>query len=563
MKNLIVSTSLLALLLANTSAGNAVPSIDASSSGDSLHVWCSPDLYDLASTWVKEYRGINPEVKTNVAYISADNISSKVKNPGNIGFITKDYLPEPGSKSIWKMAVGRDVIVPVMNPENPYLDEICLQGISSEEFISVFTETENITWGKLLSNDNMAHPVNFCRVSDETIQAYLAAFLQTDQFSTNGKNALGIDEMLTMIHNDKYSLGFCRLVDILDFENQKIDERVKLIPIDVNGNSKVDYFENIYDDFNEFARGVWIGKYPRVLCGNIYIAAAARPTNNDDLAFLEWVLTDGQEYLYTNGYSELIFSEKRQKVQSLYADKFSIAEVHKQPERAGIALIVFAIVLGGGIIFTITRLGKSDVQKIASGSSKTITVFGEDSVSAPGGLFYDKSHTWTFMEKDGYVRIGIDDFLQHVTGRITKIKMKNKGDRIKKGKPFLSLIQDGKQLDIYSPVSGIIKGYNERLVNNSSLINISPYSDGWVYLVVPGNWLQEIRTYVMGEKYRGWLKTEFSRLKDILSSTAKPDMLEYSQVLMQDGGELRDNLLECLGPKDWEEFQTGFIDVSR
>ncbi len=52
-------------------------------------------------------------------------------------------------------------------------------------------------------------------------------------------------------------------------------------------------------------------------------------------------------------------------------------------------------------------------------------------------------------------------------------------------------------------------------------------------------------------------------LKDILPSTAKPDMLEYSQVLMQDGGELRDNLLECLGPKDWEEFQTGFIDVSR
>ena len=60
------------------------------------------------------------------------------------------------------------------------------------------------------------------------------------------------------------------------------------------------------------------------------------------------------------------------------------------------------------------------------------------------------------MEQNGIVKVGIDDFLQHITGPITRIKMKNEGDKVKKGEQILSLIQNGKQLNIYAPVSGTI-----------------------------------------------------------------------------------------------------------
>jgi hypothetical protein len=33
--------------------------------------------------------------------------------------------------------------------------------------------------------------------------------------------------------------------------------------------------------------------------------------------------------------------------------------------------------------------------------------------------------------------------------------------------------------------------------------------------------------------------------------------------VLQDGGELTDNLLEKLGPEVWEDFQVNFIDKSR
>ena len=75
------------------------------------------------------------------------------------------------------------------------------------------------------------------------------------------------------------------------------------------------------------------------------------------------------------------------------------------------------------------------------------------------------------MEEDGLVKIGIDDFLQHITGPLTRVKLKSPGERVKKGKYILSIIQEGKQLEVYAPVSGTIKEHNKILETDSSLIN--------------------------------------------------------------------------------------------
>ena len=67
----------------------------------------------------------------------------------------------------------------------------------------------------------------------------------------------------------------------------------------------------------------------------------------------------------------------------------------------------------------------------------------------------------------------------------------------------------------------------------------------------------------MGDKYRNWLKAEFIRLKDFLTSGIKSPGMVESATILQDGGELRDGILESCGPEVWEEFQTGFINLSR
>jgi hypothetical protein len=139
--------------------------------------------------------------------------------------------------------------------------------------------------------------------------------------------------------------------------------------------------------------------------------------------------------------------------------------------------------------------------------------------------------------------------------------MKSPGERIRKGKLAVSIIQNGKQLDISAPVSGIIKEQNNRLSSNASAINASPGTEGWIYKIEPTNWLKEVQFLIMGKRYREWLKTEFLRLKEFLTESVRPGAHEYAHVL-QDGGELKDRILEDLGPEVWEDFQTNFIDTS-
>jgi glycine cleavage system H lipoate-binding protein/ABC-type phosphate transport system substrate-binding protein len=558
MKNLFVLISSLTFFVVFSANLNAKTSLHSATVEDSIYVWTSPDLFDIATTWVSAYESINPEAKINISKISGDMVNHMTDKSGNIGLITKDYLPS-ANKSIWKMAIGRDIIVPIMNSENPFLEEIFQKGISQEEFASVFTDIKRPTWGILLNN-KQSIPVNCYYISNESNKSYLTDFLQTDPTELKGKNVNDINEMLSKIHNDKYAIGYCKLVDILDFENQELKEGISLIPIDINGNDKVDLFENIYNNSNALERGVWIGKYPKVLYSNIYSVAGDQPINSNELAFLEWIVTDGQQHLNSKGYSKLLIGERQRKVKSLYDNPTTMVDVQKPANTATSTIIIVLIITGVLLTPIVLMYRKSKNPTVTEDKIITPQVFRESSITVPNGMFFDKSHTWAFMEKDGFVRIGIADFLQHVTGQITNVKMKSSGEEVKKGKPFLALIQHGKQLDINSPVSGKIKEINTQLNFNTSAINSSPYSEGWIYTIESTNWLTEIKTFLMGESYKEWLRNEFARLKDFFSSAIKVEVKDHLQAVIQDGGEISDNPMESFGPEIWEEFQTEFIN---
>jgi hypothetical protein len=84
-----------------------------------------------------------------------------------------------------------------------------------------------------------------------------------------------------------------------------------------------------------------------------------------------------------------------------------------------------------------------------------------------------------------------------------------------------------------------------------------------VYLIEPKNWLREIQFLFMAEKYKEWLQYEFIRLKDFLAASIRSNTNVYAHVILQDGGELTDNVLADLGPEVWEDFQNKFIDISK
>jgi glycine cleavage system H lipoate-binding protein/ABC-type phosphate transport system substrate-binding protein len=531
--------------------------------GDSFQVVATPDLYNLSVKWASEYNRLVPGSNIKVLNVADQQGAGDLIKGGTIGFVSSEFYAGLNSKSFWKIVIGRDVIVPVINSKNPFLEEIDLHGISPV-VLSVFMKNVDYrNWGDLLMNGK-TQKVNYYCIDDQSTIKSLADFLKTDEALIAGKNTGDPAKVISAIQKDPYAIGFCKLINVLDFENQGMVENIRLLPIDRNDNGLIDSNEKIYNDINSLSRGVWIGKYPKALFSNIYTVAEKQPENPGEVAFIKWVLTDGQKYLSVNGYSDLMLSERQSAADKLYnARLYAGASAVERNLLKSLMFVIATVILIGLIANSVARQRKRKKSAMKSSGSALHPLLDENSLTIPKGIYFDKTHTWAFLEANGMIKIGIDDFLQHVTGNITRVKMKSQGKKVKKGEQILSIIQNGKQLNLYSPVSGTIVEQNAALDTNSSSLNYSPYNDGWVYRIEPSNWSRESQLLFMADKQREFIKKEFSRLKDFLVTALSSDTENYAQVILQDGGEIRDGVLSEMGPEIWEDFQTNFIDPSK
>jgi len=554
------------LLLLNysfASSKEAVTGNNPSQQG-SLNVVTSPDLYNLTLKWADAYCSLNPDLKINVIQSEDKGIAAALTTNAGIGIINDHTYAALGDQSLWSMVVGRDVIVAVMNDKNPALGEIYRQGITSDRLAIMLENPENRSWGKLLGN-NQDIPVHIYTSSDAAVISGLQDFLKTTRENAGGIKPIDGKELISAVRNDPYALGFCKLNDIIDQDHQNFTSNIKLVPIDKNNNGKIDYMEEIYSNLQDFSRGVWIGKYPKALTGGIYSVSSAKPNNEAEIAFLRWIVTEGQNFLSPSGYCDLVSSERQTQLDKITDQTISFSTPEKSTNvfLKVVFLVVILFAVAGLIIDLVIRNNRAKKDATTLAPTTFPNIFNEDSVNVPKGIYFDKTHTWAFMEKDGSVKVGIDDFLQHVTGPLSRIGMKPAGVKVKKGEPLLTIIQNGKHLTIYSPVSGTIISSNETLMTNSATINAAPYTDGWVYMIEPSNWIREIQFLSMAEQYRTWLKDEFSRLKDFIASALKVNTPEYAHVVLQDGGVLKDSILAEFGPEVWEDFQTNFIDNTK
>ena len=565
MKNILILLIGLSLLifghstLAVGSPGNPEELHATQSGSKTINVSTSSELYNLAVNWVNDYEKSDSSVK-----ISIDKISDvKEQSISHLSFFVDENNRMLNDNSNWKMAVGRDVIVPVVNAKNPMLNLLHQQGISPVKFALLLSDPAKRNWSAIVLNGQDV-PVQFYIPHNEEIQSSLLDFAKTNISLLNVKMVQSQEEAIAAVQKDIFAIGFCKLTDLRRNYLSTGVENVKLLPIDKNGNGRMDHFEDIYNNLDEFTHGVWIGKYPSALSNNIYAVSSAKLTDKNELAFLSWIMTDGQKLLNSNGYCDLTTSEKQASIAALLntkTDDKQTVNTASAPQSWPIFLTVIVLVGLFVLIFVYSR--RNVVPAVPDQEIQIAPLLIENSMDVPKGLYFDKTHTWAFMEQDGNVKIGMDDFLQHITGKLTRIRMKEAGEKVRKGEKIVTIIRDGKQLNLYAPISGTILTQNKSLLADSAVTYTSPYSEGWLYQIEPKNWLREVQFMLMSEKYAEWLKDEFVRLKDFISASVKSNNLVYAQVVLQDGGELTDNVLADLGPEVWEDFQTQFIDTSK
>ncbi len=277
--------------------------------------------------------------------------------------------------------------------------------------------------------------------------------------------------------------------------------------------------------------------------------------------FISWIVTSGQTTVEQSGLTNLAYSEKQSNLEKLSPQ---VLYANHQPEKdyhlSTILLVALVVIVSGTVLRIVIRNRNKKVKAPLRNFSRYAKILDEKILSFPGGLYFDKSHTWVFMEEGGTVKFGIDDFIPNITGEYTRVIFKNPGDKVKRKEPVVTLVQKGKQITISAPVSGTIKEINETLVADPFEINHSPYNEGWIYKIEPSNWFREIQFFKLGDEYKEWIKSEIIRLKDFLACSFNIKKLSEEKLAFQEGGELILEPLKDLEPKIWEDFQSYFIE---
>ncbi len=128
--------------------------------------------------------------------------------------------------------------------------------------------------------------------------------------------------------------------------------------------------------------------------------------------------------------------------------------------------------------------------------------------SMPEKLYYHKGHMWAKVDGN-IVKVGIDDFTQKLSGRISYLETPLEGDEIKQNDE-VGTIETGKWVGkIYAPVSGKVSAINNEIIDDPTLINSDPYKN-WIFEIRMEN-SGEINNLIKGNDVIEWLKGEIKK----------------------------------------------------
>ena len=122
----------------------------------------------------------------------------------------------------------------------------------------------------------------------------------------------------------------------------------------------------------------------------------------------------------------------------------------------------------------------------------------------PDNVRYAEDHEWAKMEGN-LIRVGISDFAQDQLGDVTFVELPEIGDSFKKNGVFGTVESTKAVADLLMPIGGEVVEVNKALEDTPELVNLKPYTEGWMIVVEPGD-PEEIDHLMDREAYLKFLK---------------------------------------------------------
>lgn len=260
-------------------------------------------LYPMMVKWSEEFRKLNPEVRFDISAGGAGKgIADALADMVDIGMVSREINPAEIQKGAWFIPVTKDAVVPVINVGNPLLKEILKKGVKKADFARIWLQDEPPAWNELLGLKG-AVPLHVYTRSDSCGAAETwAMFLGKKQEDLLGIGVFGDPGLNDAVRKDALGVGFNNINYAYDAASLKPMQGTAILPIDLNGNGMIDADEGFYGDRTAITQAIAQGKYPSPPARDLYLVCKGQPRQALVVAFLRWVLGDGQKFVPEAGY---------------------------------------------------------------------------------------------------------------------------------------------------------------------------------------------------------------------------------------------------------------------
>ena len=267
-------------------------------------------LTPLVQKWINEYQKIHPLVQFNINPIGTGEVLTEIFSDKTDLVLISSELPDKLETTAWILPAAKLSVIMVVNKKNPYWSQILESGIKKDDLVKLFSG-EITSWGDLFGEPGK-HPVSVYLRSDQAgTTDILSRYLWLDDQKMIGTGINGENLLIEAIKSDPLAIGYCNFIYSFDPVSKEFLDDIRIIPLDLNQNGRLDMNENFYKNFTELQRAMWLGKYPCILNRPLQFVASQKPSTKELYDFLKWILTDGQKSVPEMGYMELHSSERQ------------------------------------------------------------------------------------------------------------------------------------------------------------------------------------------------------------------------------------------------------------
>jgi len=262
-------------------------------------------LYPITVKWADEFKKLHPKVTFNISAGGAGKgITDALSGLVDIGLASRDIDPSEVKKGAYTIYVTKDAVVPTFNTANPDAAAILAKGVKRAQFNDIFVSGNIKNWKQLAGKVDV--PIHVYTRSDAAGAAETwAKYFGKKQEDLLGVGVYGDPGLAQAVKKDVTAIGFNNLAYLYDLKTRKQVAGVHALPIDVNGNGKIDPDENFYETIDQLTAAIGEGKYPSPPARNLGFLFKGKPRKKELIEFVKFVLTTGQKDVDESGYIAL------------------------------------------------------------------------------------------------------------------------------------------------------------------------------------------------------------------------------------------------------------------